>query len=238
VRHITAALRAAVGPRPRLPSPAELARVRYTPITLRFRSLALLSHRIASRLGYGVTGESGAAEGLLIDVAELWELFLLGCLRTTIPTGMSVEHGTTAGERLHLLESADGMRRMGRLKPDLIVRHGSDVVAIIDAKYKRLTASRDRPTGVDTADLYQLAAYASRLRPALAALVYPASPDDAQWPVASAESNGPWSLDGCAMQFSRAATDRAGCGMELNALLSDAAFLRSLARGRQRRATE
>lgn len=221
VRQITSALRASVGTRPRLPTLSQLHRVRYTPITMRFRNLALLSHRIASRLGYGVAEESGAAEGLLIDVAELWELFLLGCLR---PTGLSVEHGTTAGEPVHLLRSADGERGLGRLKPDLIVRDQYGVAAILDAKYKRLAWAPERPSGVDTADLYQLAAYATRLRPRLAALLYPEAPRDPS-DRAAAERTGGWRLDDAEVHFRRIPTDRQGCRQALLDLIANIAEL-------------
>ena len=56
-------MRAAVGSRPKLPTLHELERVRYTPITLPFKRAALLSHRIASRLGYGASSEHGQDEG-------------------------------------------------------------------------------------------------------------------------------------------------------------------------------
>ena len=70
VRQVLPHLRAAVGSRPKLPTAFELARVRYTPITLPFKQAALLSHRIASKLGYSAADQPGAAEGILVDVAE------------------------------------------------------------------------------------------------------------------------------------------------------------------------
>jgi 5-methylcytosine-specific restriction enzyme subunit McrC len=92
VRQVLPQLRAAVGSRPKLPTAFELERVRYTPITLPFKQAALLSHRIASRLGYSATDEAGAAEGILVDVAELWELFVLNCARRALTTGLRIEH--------------------------------------------------------------------------------------------------------------------------------------------------
>lgn len=63
---------------------------------------------------------------------------------------------------------------MGRLKPDVLVLRGNKAAAVIDAKYKRLAFSRQRPSGVNQADLYQLAAYASQYEPGkVAALVHP-----------------------------------------------------------------
>ena len=47
------------------------------------------------------------------------------------------EHGTTAGRDAFLLTSRDYRGGLGRLKPDVLVRDGERVVAVIDAKYKR-----------------------------------------------------------------------------------------------------
>jgi len=218
VRQVLPPLRAAVGSRPRLPTPYELSRVRYTPITLPFKGAALLSHRIASRLGYGAAEEEGAAEGILVDVAELWELLIVNCTRRAASPGMHVEHGTTGGRRDYLLHSEQGKRGMGRLKPDVLVWRDDRTVAVIDAKYKRLAFSRERPTGVDQADLYQLAAYANRFEPeGVAALVYPRAGDDG--PPASAEALGPWRAGAQSFVFERLPTDVAGCREALSSLI-------------------
>lgn len=217
VRQVLPHLRAAVGSRPKLPTAFELERVRYTPITLPFKHAALLSHRIASKLGYSATDEPGATEGILVDVAELWELFVLHCARCAIPAGLRIEHGTTARRRDYLLRSEDTNRGMGRMKPDVLVLRGDRATAVIDAKYKRLASSRERPSGVDQADLYQLAAYASRYQPEqVAALVYPYDRDTEP---ARAEALGPWCGVDTTFVFRRLATGSAGCRDELASLL-------------------
>lgn len=220
VRQVLPHLRAAVGSRPKLPTAFDLERVRYTPITLPFKQAALLSHRIASRLGYSATDEAGAAEGILVDVAELWELFVLNCARRAVPAGLRIEHGTTAGRRDYLLHSKQANRGMGRLKPDVLVMRRDRATAVIDAKYKRLAFSPERPSGVDQADLYQLAAYASRYQPEqVAALVYP---DDGAAAPAAAEALGPWRREDETFVFRRLATDAARCREELASLIATA----------------
>ena len=217
IRQVLPQLRAAVGSRPKLPTAFELAGVRYTPITLPFKQAALLSHRIASKLGYSATDEPGAAEGILVDVAELWELFVLHCARRAIPAGFRIEHGTTAKRRDYLLRNEGTGIGMGRLKPDVLVLRGGRTTAVIDAKYKRLAPSRERPNGVDQADLYQLAAYASRYEPEqVAALVYPGDRDTGP---ARAEALGPWRGRGATFVFQRLATESAACRDELAWLL-------------------
>jgi 5-methylcytosine-specific restriction enzyme subunit McrC len=218
VRQVLPHLRAAVGSRPNLPTPFELARVRYTPITLPFKEAALLSHRIASKLGYNATDEPGTAEGILIDVAELWELFVLHCARRAIPAGYRIEHGTTAGRNDYLLHSQKTDSGIGRLKPDILILRGDRTIAVIDAKYKRLASSPQRPSGVDQADLYQLAAYASQYQPEqMAALVYP---HHGSTEPARAEAQGPWRGAGTTFMFRRLATDSEQCREQLASLLS------------------
>jgi 5-methylcytosine-specific restriction enzyme subunit McrC len=221
VRQVLPHLRAVVGSRPRLPPLHEVMRVRYTPMTLPFKQVAVLSHRIASRLGYSASDEPGQAEGILIDVAELWELFVLNCARQAVSPGLRVEHGTTKGRSDFLLRSSTGSREMGRLKPDLLVLEGDRVRAVIDAKYKRLSNTRDRPAGVDQADLYQLVAYAMRFEPeAFAALAYPAPLVRA--PVSTAEGSGPWSSDDHTFIFVRLPLRASECRERLRELLSTA----------------
>jgi len=217
VREVMPHLRGAVGSRPRLPSPAEVEQVRFTPITMRFKQAAVLSQRIASHLGYSAR-EGADAEGLLIDVAELWELFVLNCIRQATPAAVRVEHGTTAKGTDYLLNSANGDAGMGRLKPDVVVSDGRGVVAVIDAKYKRLVDSRERPRGVDRSDLYQLATYASRFRPSrFAALLYPETDEL----TSTAERLGPWRNDDQTFLFRRMPTNSAACRAALAEMFED-----------------
>ncbi len=225
VKQVIPALRGAVGSRPRLPSLVDLSRVRYTPITIPYERAATLSHHIASRLGYSATEDSHEAEGVLIDVAELWELFVLNCTRRALPVGLRVEHGTTGRRRDHLLRSTITDTGLGRLKPDVLVLSGDRPVAIIDAKYKRLVDTRERPNGVDPADLYQLAAYALRYRPTqLAALVYP---DAAERTGSSkAERDGPWQAADLTLSFLHLPINAASCSAALAHLIDDSDRLR------------
>ena len=190
--------------------------MRYTPITRPFKQAAELSWRIAKLRGLIASSEEGHAEGLLLDVAELWELFVLNCVRRAA-VGADVEHGTTAASNERLLRSEADTGGMGRLKPDILVRRTGRLVAIIDAKYKRLVNTRERPDGVDPADLYQLVAYLSRFTPggtAPGALVYPHDPD--QEAVSRAEALGPWRTPaGNAVRFMRLAVDPANAIRQL-----------------------
>jgi 5-methylcytosine-specific restriction enzyme subunit McrC len=186
---LLAQLRGVVGSRPELPEEEDLRRVRYTPITRRFEPIARLSHQIARRRGHLNSATSADASGLLVDVAELWELFLVHCARRAFGPAR-VEHGTAERDGAHLLAAiADPGRRLGRLKPDILIRDvGGALRAVIDAKYKRLRSSRFTPSGVDRGDLYQIASYLSGHDVPLGALVYPPHEGDE----AIADVHGPW----------------------------------------------
>ena len=223
VRDLCARMREAVGPRPLLPGQRDLDRVRYTPIRLPFRDLVAFSHRLARRRGYLSGPQSGAAEGVLLDVAELWELFLLGCTRDA-RRDLNVRHGTRAlnTEPVHLLRSA--IRPdvgLGRLLPDILVSDDDGAIAVLDAKYKRLAWAPDRPDGVDRGDRYQLVSYLSRFRDGertSGALLYPEGMGEGA--PAGAELNGPWlTRDGNAVHFVRLPVDRRGCTLAIDELL-------------------
>lgn len=224
-REIVPLLRGAVGARPRLPTEPDLRAVRYTPITRPYQELASLSWRIARLEGFATSDDDGTAEGILLDVAELWELYVLRCVRLAA-VGLGVEHGTTDTARVHLLRSRDhGPRAVGRLLPDVLVFDEDGKTRLIaDAKYKRLIASRERPTGVDRGDLYQLASYLSRHAPdgrSRGALIYPVA--DGQRHLSPAEENGPWvSEAGHHVEFVRLPVDEVEAVRRIKALLGDA----------------
>ena len=202
--------RAETGPRPVLPSRRELRSVRYTPITLPYKAVADLSWMIAKNRGPHGDSSADSHDGVLLDVAELWELFLLHCIRGAVQ-GRHVTHGTTAETSSHLLHSASGARPMGRLLPDFIVGDLAQPDAIIDAKYKRLAD----PFPVNREDLYQLtsylASYSGRVVRPRGILAYPLLPESA---MSSAEAGGPWSLQwdaGGTAEFLRLPIDEVAC---------------------------
>lgn len=197
-RELLPHLAAVTGPRPRVPSRAELDRVRYTPITAGFASVAELSRQIANRRGLASdTSSEGECQGVLLDVAELWELYVLAVLRRAAG-GFGVLHGTrelaAAGA---LLQSTVDHATLGALRPDALVRDRDRVICVLDAKYKQLHPTQWSPTGPQREDLYQLAAYLARFgaEPAttLGVLAYPVDP--ARGEVPPAEARSPWRLD-------------------------------------------
>lgn len=223
---ILAQLRATVGTNPPVPTAREVRQVRYAPITRAFEAVARLSLEIAQRRGTLTSGSGDDTSGVLIDVAELWELFLLHCARRALGSSR-VEHGTAASASAFLLASnVDSSARMGRLKPDLLISDAQGrECAVIDAKYKRLRNSRERPNGVDRGDLYQLVAYLSGHAVAQGALVYPpAHADESQ-----AANLSPWRLmSGQAVEFLRFPAVEEMCVEAFKSLVPAGRFARSV----------
>ena len=192
-------LMAVTGPRPRVPTKAELDRIRYTPITAGFAPIAELSRQIANRRGLAADVDaSGETKGVLLDVAELWEMYLLSVLRKAA-TPLSVKHGTRERDASKkLLWSDVNGQGLGTLIPDAILYARNDVHGVADAKYKSLHPSANAPNGPQREDVYQMAAYLGRFAPlnGKAAWGLLAYPDDPSRPtVAPAEQHSPWSLD-------------------------------------------
>lgn len=207
-----AVLRAATGVRPSKPSLQEIRSARYSPITIKWRRAAELSWRILNDDPLGVAADDESTHGVLIDVAELWELFVLHC--AGLATGQPVRHGTTTQTSGRLARSSvDPRRTLGKLYPDVLV--GEDpVTALVDAKYKRLGGRQ----GVNREDLYQLHAYSSTFAAPLAALAYPVTSDE----VPSEERLSPWQTSTGALSFLTLPTEKEACVAKLAAWFAKA----------------
>jgi 5-methylcytosine-specific restriction endonuclease McrBC regulatory subunit McrC len=146
----------------------------------------------------------GKAFGVLLDMAEIWELYVAKLLHVSLP-GSRVVHTGRATVHIRSLLTADG-DELGSLRPDvLIFDHDGRCRAIADAKYKTTRANAFNRTGVVTDDLYQLSAYlagfgdpTSRLD---GFLIYPGDPEGQivrrlapknPWRVASTPSRRLW----------------------------------------------
>lgn len=228
-------LMAVTGSRPRVPTKAELDRIRYTPIAARFKPFAEFSRQIASRRGLSADVDaSGETKGVLLDVAELWEMYVLSLLRKAA-TPLNVRHGTwerSVSKKL-LFSDVDG-QGLGTLIPDAIIYKDSDVLGVADAKYKRLHKSRLAPNGPQREDLYQMTAYLSRFTPTVGSaawglLAYPVDPSQPE--VAPAELFSPWSLDqGKKIVFTSLPHDAEVATQKLRSLIAHMTSERSILR--------
>lgn len=204
-KELLAQLISVTGARARVPTKAELDRIRYTPITAGFAPLAELSRQIANRRGLAANFEArGETKGLLLDVAELWEMYVLSVLRKAV-TPLTVTHGTRekAASRKLLVSDVTG-QGLGTLMPDAILHDRGRIHGLVDAKYKSLHPSIGAPNGPKREDLYQMAAYLGRFvssggGKSWGALAYPLDPTRPSIP--AAEQLSPWSLGSASKIF-------------------------------------
>lgn len=192
-------LMAVTGARPHVPTKAELDRIYYTPITAGFAPIAELSRQIANRRGLAADIDaSGDTKGVLLDVAELWEMYVLSVLRKAA-SPLSVTHGTREKSATKKLLYSDVTGQgLGTLIPDAILHSGSIIRGVVDAKYKTLHPSASSPNGPQRDDLYQMAAYLGRFQAPAGVmtwgiLAYPRDPT--KFEVPPAEQASPWRLD-------------------------------------------
>ena len=182
----------AVGPNPKVPKASELKRIRYTPINAGFKKVVKLSLQIIEQRGLiSDYSEPGQAKGILLDVAELWELYVIVALQRA-SSGKRVLHGTRAeNEHWYLLNSTVSNQVRGRLKPDALVFDAKNLSLVVDAKYKNIRKPNRE-------DLYQITSYLSRFggqSPLHGLLVYPLGWDSTETALTKIETANPWKLN-------------------------------------------
>ena len=154
-------LQSALGPRADFVS--DHSAIRYSPITENYRqvvdlSLSILAHRPRAATAKG----ESRAFGVLLDMAEIWELYVAKLLQIGLP-GFRVSHTGRSTEHFRwLLNSVISGERFGSLRPDIVIQdHHERCLAVADAKYKSTRINALNRTGIVREDLYQLAAYLS-----------------------------------------------------------------------------
>lgn len=154
--------------------------VRIDRTSRRWQSLLALARLLLGARWQQTHADAREPEGitLLFPMNDLFERYVAAQLRSALaPLGLEVvDQGG--------LEYCLGEWRPDRLckgdvfrtRPDIIVRDKGRVVAVIDTKWKRLSADPlDRKHGVSQADVYQLMAYARLYRCNRLMLLYPAA---------------------------------------------------------------
>lgn len=104
------------------------------------------------------SSDDTAGFALLFEMNMLFESWVARRLaRQLRPAGYSV---TSQGGLRYCLEDEESGKQLFQTKPDIIVRHGSSIAAIIDTKWKRIKNSQeDHKLGVGQSDVYQMMAY-------------------------------------------------------------------------------
>jgi 5-methylcytosine-specific restriction enzyme subunit McrC len=188
----------APGSRDRRMSKVARPKIRYSPITESYRPIVDLSLSILENKPL-LPASSGdrKAFGIVLDVAEIWELYVAKVLQTTLPA-FHVSHTGRSREHFRwLLQNSIDDDKVGSLRPDIIVSDLRDrCLAIVDAKYKTSRINATNRTGVVTEDLYQLTAYLSAFGESGSRLdgflVYPE--DEVGQVIQRLAPKNPWSL--------------------------------------------
>lgn len=133
--------------------------IRYTQMTEVYRPVMALSKVILRGYGAGEFGGEGVGPSYFVDVAEIWENYLLSVMQRYLPDFTFVSPNE-ASESVWLLKTARPVR------PDFLVYDSNcRLIAVMDAKYKRyerIGCYEKEPYAVSREDLYQMATYMFR----------------------------------------------------------------------------
>jgi 5-methylcytosine-specific restriction enzyme subunit McrC len=149
----------------------------------RWEALFRLARLLLQRDWQATHHSAKAPEGLtlLFPMNDLFEKYIAVLLRRAL-AGSGIEVIDQGGHRACLGTYTGAHIDSGevfRTKPDIMLRRGREVVAIIDTKWKKLSLDPlDRKHGVSQADVYQLMAYARLYRTAELMLLYPGKPGE------------------------------------------------------------
>ena len=155
--------------------------VRIDRTSRRWEALFRLARLLLQRDWQATHHQAKAPEGLtlLFPMNDLFEKYIAVLLRRAL-AGSGIEVIDQGGHRACLGDFTGAYLESGevfRTKPDIILRRGREIVAIIDTKWKKLSLDPlDRKHGVSQADVYQLMAYARLYRTAELMLLYPGPP--------------------------------------------------------------
>lgn len=130
--------------------------IRYTRLSEPYKPVMELSKKILSDRKAEATSDNDSTNDVsyFIDIAELWEIYLLKLLQNNLPSEYNV-YSPNANYGTNLL--ADNMRE---IRPDILIEKNGRVLMIIDAKYKNYTCfGKTSDYGVHRNDLYQMSTY-------------------------------------------------------------------------------
>lgn len=142
--------------------------VRLSRQTSRYRGALCFAQWIIDMLSPALRGGAEVAPAMLFDMNVLFESYVAARLAHQAPSGVEVLPQHSA---MHLARASG--KGAYRLKPDIVVTRGREVLLVADTKWKVLKEDafgRIRPT---PADMYQMNAYASAYGCGEMALIYP-----------------------------------------------------------------
>ena len=152
----------------------EVARLNFDRRAERYRTAIDWARWILALLAPALRAGRSEAPALLFDMNKLFESAVASTLRRQASRHPGLQVLTQdASYSLATVVAAGRVEPSYALRPDLVVRRGSEVVAIADTKWKLLELDRKGRQVPSEADMYQMTAYATAYRCTELALVYP-----------------------------------------------------------------
>lgn len=152
----------------------DVARLHFDRRAERYRTAIDWARWILALLAPALRAGRSEAPALLFDMNKLFELATASILRRQSIHHLNLQVTTQdASCSLATVVAANREEASFALRPDLVIRRGSEVVAIADTKWKLLELDRWRRQVPSEADMYQMNAYATAFRCSELALIYP-----------------------------------------------------------------
>ena len=145
--------------------PKEIQHIRYSKLNIYYKKVMELSSLIlkSQSKSSDITSSKNDSFSYFLDIAELWENYLLKVLQRNLPEYNIYSPNEDGGE--YLLDGKNLEDEYRQIIPDIIIKKNNKVVAILDAKYKKYNQigkfanSAKNPNFVSRDDLYQMCTY-------------------------------------------------------------------------------
>lgn len=152
----------------------DLDRLVYDRQAERYRAAMDWSRRILAMQSPSFRGGDDAAPGLLFDLNALFEKAVARWMRRSLASTAPDVRVLSQHDRQYLASTREDPERPAfRLRPDLLLVRGDTPLLIADTKWKVVSTDRRALLRPDSADIYQMHAYASAYNCGRLALVYP-----------------------------------------------------------------
>ncbi|MFP4332904.1 MAG: McrC family protein, partial [Campylobacterales bacterium] len=138
-------------------SPNDIKKIRYSKLNIYYKKVMELSSLIIKNQSKSSNhlSHSNDSFSYFLDIAELWENYLLKVLQKNLPQYYIYSPNENGG--ISLFE--DGSRE---IRPDIIIEKDAKTVAVLDAKYKwykQIGKNGNSDYSVSRDDLYQMTTY-------------------------------------------------------------------------------
>lgn len=146
----------------------QLERLQFNRHTERYKRGMELAKIILLQMMPDLSGGKNSVTALLFDMNALFERFITKELQRELP-----EYTVQAQKpQKYLLKNRHTSENSFLMKPDITIKKGDEILAILDTKWKLLTPD-NKKRGVSQSDLYQLYTYSSEYNCQKAVLIYP-----------------------------------------------------------------